>query len=84
MRADRPERAEACQEQRCGDEDIGDEYGDSEEEESMNNDDMVEYEDGDEEEYEVHETEDGNINLLCKFYLILNNCSPICGRDQYS
>lgn len=58
MRADRPERAEACQEQRCGDEDTGDEYGDSEEEESMNNDDMVEYEDGDEEEYEVHETED--------------------------
>ena len=84
IRADRPERAETCQGQRCRDEDTGDEYGDSEDVVSMDGDDLLEYEDGDEEEYEPQETEDGNINFLFKFYLILNNCSPICGRDQYS
>ena len=61
MRADRPERAEACQEQRCGDEDTGDEYGDTEDVDTMNGDDMVEYEDGDEKEYEA---EDGNLNFF--------------------
>ena len=68
MRADRPERAEACQEQRCGDEDTGDEYGDTEEVDSMNGDDIIEYEDGDKEQYEVHEAEDGNVNCFIQTF----------------
>ena len=70
-RADRPERTQACQEQRCGDKDNGDEDSDSEDIESIR---VVEEE---EDDYEMNEADEGRLSLEKYLKLIPSNSSHI-------